>query len=90
MGPSRHRLTTALLAGLAGVAGLVLAVVMVLNLNIFLGPPDGYMSSPRDVVEHSVVLAAVDVLLLVGGPGLAVGATLRLRRDRAGEDRTEG
>ena len=76
---ARRRLVTGLLAGLAAFTGLVMAVVVVLNLHIFTGVVDGYMASPAQVVEHSVLLAVIDVLLLVAAPVLAVVIVVRRR-----------
>lgn len=69
---------------LVAFAGLVVAAVVVLNLHIFAGVADGYMASPAEVVEHSVLLAAVDVLLLIATPVLAVVIVVRLRARRRG------
>jgi hypothetical protein len=80
---ARHRLVTGFLAGLGAFTGLVVAVVVVLNLHIFTGVVDGYMASPAQVVEHSVLLAAVDVLLLVAAPVLAAVIVVRLRAQRS-------
>jgi hypothetical protein len=63
------------------VVGLVLAIIVILNLHIVFGPDTGYMTSPAEVVEHSLLLAAVDILLLIAGPALAVVLSLRLLRD---------
>jgi ABC-type antimicrobial peptide transport system permease subunit len=85
MGPAvRHRLATGFLAGLAALSSLVVAVVVVVNLHIFTGVVDGYMASPAQVVEHSVLLAVIDVLLLVAAPVLAVVVVVRLRAERSG------
>ena len=80
---ARHRLVTGLLAGLGAFTGLVMAVVVVLNLHIFTGVVDGYLASPAQVVEHSVLLAVVDVLILVAAPVLAVVMVVRLRAQRS-------
>jgi hypothetical protein len=65
----------------AAVVGLVVALIIVLNLHILAGLEQGYAASPSEVVDHSVILAIVDVVLLVGGPlaGIAVMAA-RTRR----------
>jgi hypothetical protein len=83
---ARHRLVTGFLAGVGAFTGLVMALVVVLNLHIFTGVVEGYMASPAQVVEHSVLLAVVDVLLLVAGPALAVVVVIRLRGQRSGPD----
>lgn len=81
---ARHRLVTGLLSAFGALMGLVIAVVVVLNLHIFTGVVDGYMASPAEVIEHSVLLAVIDVLLLVAAPVLAVVVVLRLRARRRG------
>jgi uncharacterized membrane protein len=86
----RHRLVTGFLSVLGALTGLVMAVVVVLNLHIFTGVVDGYMASPAEVVEHSVLLAVVDVLLLVAAPVLAVVTVVRLRTRRRGPTQTSG
>lgn len=69
-------------AGFGGLVGLVLAVIVILNLHIVFGPDAGYMTGPAEVVEHSILLAAVDILLLITWPALAVVLTLRLLKGR--------
>jgi hypothetical protein len=69
-----------LLYVLAVLAGLVCAVVVVLNLHIVVGLEDGYAASPSDVRDRSWVLAAADVLLLAAAPVLAVVVLARARR----------
>ena len=86
----RSRIVTALLSVLGAFTGLAIAVVTVLNLHIFTGVVDGYMASPADVVEHSVLLAVIDVLLLVAAPALAVFIVARLRAPRRGPTETSG
>ena len=81
---ARRRLVTALLVALGAVMGLAMAMVVVLNLHIFTGVVDGYMASPAQVVEHSVLLAVVDVLLLVTAPVLAIAIVVRFRTERTG------
>ena len=77
-----HRSATALFDVLSACTGLLIAIVVVLNLHIYAGVDDGYMASPAEVVEHSILLAAVDVLLLLAFPVLAV--VLRRRMSRGG------
>jgi hypothetical protein len=55
-----------------------------LNLHIFLGPDDGYMSSPSQVQEHSLLLVAVDVVILIAGPVVAAILAVRSRRGDEG------
>lgn len=58
---------------LAGVAaGLTVAFIAVLNLHILAGPEEGYAATPREVWDHSVLLALVDIALLVAGAGFGV------------------
>lgn len=82
-GQGRHRLVTAVLCVIGAVAGLVIAGIVVLNVHIFAGLEQGYAATPAEVVEFSGLLAAADVLLLVGLPVLAVVAVLRMRRRSA-------
>ena len=77
-------MATGLLAACAAVAGLVAAVIVTLNLHIFLGPDDGYISSPSQVLEHSQLLVAVDVVVLIVGP---VRAAILVVRSRRGDER---
>lgn len=80
----RHQLATGLLAALGAIAGLGGAIIVTLNLHIFVGPDDGYMSSPVQVLEHSGLLAAIDVVVLIVGPVLGVIAVVKLRRGSDG------
>lgn len=80
----RDRLPTGVLAGAAALSALAVAVVVVLNLHIYAGLDAGYMAGPAEVVEHSVLLAIVDVLLLAGAPILAFVTIVRLRTRRTG------
>ncbi len=80
----RDRLSTGVLAGLAAFSALIVAAVVVLNLHIFAGLDEGYMADPAEVVEHSMLLAVVDVLLLAGAPILVVVVVIRLRAQRTG------
>lgn len=78
----RRGLVTAAL-GVAGVvAGLIIAIIVTLNLHIFLGVEDGYMATPTQVLEHSVWILVVDVVLLVAAPVLAAILVIRLRHPR--------
>lgn len=78
----RRGLVTAAL-GVAGVvAGLVIAIIVTLNLHIFLGVEDGYMATPTQVLERSVWILVVDVVLLVAAPVLAAILVIRLQRPR--------
>lgn len=52
----------------AGVAvGLIVSVIVVLNLHILAGLEQGYAATPREVWDHSVLLALADIGLLVAG-----------------------
>ena len=74
---------------LAALGGFVVAVIVILNLHIFVGLKDGYAASPADVFEWSVLLGVVDIALLVAGPVLGIVAASRLRRrDSRGTDLT--
>ncbi len=79
MGRAGRRLATGFLAGLGAVTGLLVAVIVVLNLHIFTGVADGYMASPTQVLEHSVLLAVLDVSLLVAAPVLTTVFIIRVR-----------
>lgn len=74
---------TVALRALATLAGLWVALIVVLNLHILVGLEEGYAASPAEVLDHSVLLAVVDVVLLIGGPALA----LRLTRPAGGRRR---
>lgn len=76
----RRRLGTASLVGLGAVAGLVVAIIVTLNLHIFLGVEDGYMASPTQVLERSVWILVVDAVILVTAPVLAIILAMRVRR----------
>lgn len=53
---------------LAGVAvGLIVSVIVVLNLHILAGLEQGYAATPREVWDHSALLALADITLLVAG-----------------------
>lgn len=54
--------------GLGAAVGFVVAVIVVLNLHILAGLEEGYAATPAEVLDHSVPLAVVDVVLLVGLP----------------------
>lgn len=79
---SQHKVGAALAVVFAALIGFVVAVIVVLNLHIIVGLEQGYAASPDDVVNRSVVLAAVDVGLLVSGPALGVLALSRARGRR--------
>lgn len=65
---SDHRVGRLLSAAAAGVLGLILAGIVILNLHILAGLEEGYAASPRQVWDHSALLAVVDVVLLLAGP----------------------
>jgi hypothetical protein len=73
---------TGILYVLAGLTGLIVATIVVLNLHIIVGLEEGYAASPAEVIDRSWVLAAADVCVLVGGPALAVAAMARVRDRR--------
>ncbi len=81
-GHGRGRLVTAALAAAGAIAGLILAVVVTLNLHIFLGVEDGYMATPTQVMDRSVWILVVDALLIIALPTAAVILVLRARRTR--------
>ena len=76
---SQHKVGAALALGFTALVGLVVAVIVVLNLHIMVGLEQGYAASPANVLDHSVILAVVDVGLLVGGPMLGVLVWSRAR-----------
>lgn len=76
----RRRLVTASLGVFGALAGLVVAIIVTLNLHIFLGVEDGYMASPTQVLERSVWILVVDAVVLVAAPVIAVILVVRLRR----------
>jgi ABC-type antimicrobial peptide transport system permease subunit len=80
----RHRLMTGFLAGIGAFTGLAVGLLVMLNLNIF-GVDDGYRASPAQVVEHSVLLAVIDVLLLLAASFLAFIVVVRLRAPCSGQ-----
>jgi len=77
---ARHTVMRMALSVLAALGGFVVAVIVILNLHIFVGLKDGYAASPADVFEWSVLLGVVDIALLVAGPVLGIVAASRLRR----------
>lgn len=79
-GSVRQRSGTAALSVIAAVAGLVSAVIVVLNLHIAAGLEQGYAASPREVWDRSPLLGLTDVALLVGGPLLALFLVAKVRR----------
>lgn len=79
---SQHNVGAALALVFAALVGFVVAAIVVLNLHIMVGLEQGYAASPDDVVNRSVLLAAVDVGLLVGGSVLGVLAWSRARGRR--------
>jgi hypothetical protein len=79
----RNLLATVSLYAAAGLGGLLVALIVVLNLHIVVGLEEGYAASPAEVVKSSAALALVDVVLLVAGPSLAIFATWK-RRSRNG------
>ena len=86
---ARHTVMRMALSVLAALGGFVVAVIVILNLHIFVGLKDGYAASPADVFEWSVLLGVVDIALLVAGPVLGIVAASRFRsRDSRGTDRT--
>jgi len=76
----RRRLATAVLCAIGAVAGLIVAVIVVLNLHIVAGLEEGYAATPAQVVDHSPVLAAVDAVFLVATPMLGVLVALWILR----------
>lgn len=87
-GHGRRSLATAALAAAGAIAGLVVAVVVTLNLHIFLGVEDGYMATPTQVIDGSVWILVVDVLILIAFPTVAVSFVLRIRRARHEPDQS--
>ena len=55
-----------------GTAGLIVAVIVVLNLHILVGLEHGYAAGPREVWDASAALAVVDVALFAAGPLVGV------------------
>lgn len=78
----RRGLVTAALGAAGAVAGLVIAIIVTLNLHIFLGVEDGYMATPTQLLERSLGILVVDVMLLVAAPVLADILVIRLRHPR--------
>jgi hypothetical protein len=76
---SQHKVGAAFAFVFAALAGFVIAVIVVLNLHIVVGLEQGYAASPADVLDHSAILAAADVCLLVGGPTFGVLVWSRAR-----------
>lgn len=58
-------------------------VVLIEPGDLFAGVDEGYMASPAQVVEHSVVFADVDVLLLLAAAVLAFIVVVGLRVSRS-------
>src|SRR5665647_3485894 len=58
---ARHTVMRMALSVLAALGGFVVAVIVILNLHIFVGLKDGYAASPADVFEWSVLLGVVDI-----------------------------
>ncbi|MGM0386660.1 MAG: hypothetical protein ACQERF_11875 [Actinomycetota bacterium] len=83
----RRALATAVLALAGAVAGLVIAIIVTLNLHIFLGVEDGYMATPTQVLERSAWILVADAVILVAAPLLAVILVFRLRRAPPEPDR---
>ena len=81
-GHGRHRLARAALATAGAIAGLVVAVIVTLNLHIFLGVQAGYMATPTQVIDRSVWILVVDALILIALPTAAATLVLRIRRPR--------
>ena len=76
----RQWLGTAMVYVAAAGVGAVMAVITVMNLHILAGLYEGWAATPAQVLEYSPVLAAVDVVILVGGPVLMVASTWWVRR----------
>lgn len=79
-GHGRRRLATAALATAGGTAGLIVAIVVTLNLHIFLGVEDGYMATPTQVMDRSGLILVVDALILIALPTLSAVLVHRTRR----------
>jgi hypothetical protein len=82
---TRHQqpLRAAALFAFSAIVGFVVAAIVVLNLHIMVGLEEGYAAPPGDVWSRSPILAALDVVLLAGGPALGVLAVRGvLRRER--------
>jgi uncharacterized BrkB/YihY/UPF0761 family membrane protein len=75
----RRRRVTASLGVFGALAGLVVAIIVTLNLHIFLGVEDGYMASPTQVLERSVWILVVDAVIVVAAPVLATILVVRQR-----------
>ncbi len=78
----RRRLIATIAIGAGALVGSVVALVVVLNLHIWVGLEQGYAASPTEVFDTSVVLGIVDVVLVVVGAvlGGVVARRLTVRR----------
>lgn len=65
-----------------GLAGLVIAWIVAVNLVIYLGVEGGYQAGPGDVFGHSVVLGIVVIGLVAAGLVLGVMYMRRQRQQR--------
>lgn len=74
--PPRARMV---LVPLLALIGFLAAVIIIVNLHIFVGLEEGYAASPAQVWEWSPILGAIDLALLVAGPVLGVLAVSRRR-----------
>ena len=68
-----------------GVAGGLVAVIVAMNLMIYLGPASGYETSLDQLFSHSLPAGLLVVVVLLTGPALGVLLARRRRRHRQDE-----
>ena len=84
-----QRLTRAAWVALGAAAGLAVAVIITLNVHIWVGLEQGYAATPSEVFDKSVVLGLTDIVLIVSAPimgAVAAGKLGRSRRDLEDDD----
>ncbi len=69
---STNRVAAALVGAVGAVVGFVAASIVIFNVHTIVGLEEGYGATPSQVMDHSLILAVADVMLL--GAGLAGGA----------------
>ncbi len=74
---SAQMLKKLILTGVGAMAGLVVALIAVVTLNLLSGLDTGYAASPQDILNESVSLAVVDIVLLIAGAVFGIVEALR-------------
>ena len=66
-----------------GIVGAIVGAIIAVNIVIYLGPDDGYESSPNDVFGQSALVGTIALAALLAGPiiGVLVARRVRDRRD---------